>query len=189
MDMADKNKPFKPQFPGQHEDEEVQLVFHQHFVVARKPFIYGLLAILVAIVPLDFQGIYTINWLPAVLYEALAVVLVAVIAVWLWAWVGWYYTVYILTGRRLVSIRQKGFFDRSVQEWQLDKIYNVNYHVDGLQAMMFNYGDISLKTAIGEFIMTKIHRPIEVYKRILMAVREVSPQNPVGLIDNSVSMM
>ena len=154
--MSKKDGSFRPLFPGQHEDEEVRLVFRQHISVARKALIYGLLSVLIALLPLCVPAIYEVSWLPGAAVSFLILALAAVAGYWLWIWAGWYYSVYILTNRRIVAIRQKGFFDRSVQEWQLDKIYNVNYRVGGLQAMMLGYGDITIKTAIGEFIMTKI---------------------------------
>jgi uncharacterized membrane protein YdbT with pleckstrin-like domain len=189
MGTDDANKKFKPQFPGQHEDEEVRLVFRQHIAVARKPFLYGTLILLLALIPLTFSAVYTVAWLPGILFKMFVAVGVIVLAVWFFAWASWYYSVYILSNRRLVSIKQKGLFDRSVLEWQLDKIYNVNYRVGGLQATLLGYGDITIKTAIGEFIMPKIHHPVDVHRKILLAVREADPQDVGSLIDNSVSMM
>ena len=183
------NKQFKSQFPGQHEDEEVRLVFRHHVAVMRKPLIYGMLVLLIALLPLTVSAIYSVDWLPGALLTLVVVVCVVVAAAWFFTWASWYYSVYILTNRRLVSIKQKGLFDRSVLEWQLDKIYNVNYRVGGLQATLLGYGEITIKTAIGEFVMSKIQHPVAVHQQILLAVREAGSQDVVSLIDNSVSMM
>ncbi len=159
------------QFPGQADGEQVSFMFRQHPLVMRKQLIMGLFAILLMILPLIIPGIYAYDWLADGLTKLALFGPLLVLAYWFHRWVGWYYTVYLVTDRRIVEIKQKGFFDRTVQEWQLNKIYNVNYHVDGLEAVMFGYGDITAKTVIGEFVMPRIHRPTDIYHQLLEAVR------------------
>src|SRR6266576_3386736 len=73
---------------------------------------------------------------PLVMRKALILgLLVIVLFAWFYRWVGWYYTLFIVTDRRILEIKQKGFFDRKVNEWQLDGISNVNYHIGGFQAV------------------------------------------------------
>jgi len=124
------------------------------------------------VLPLDFYGIwYMSESLHSALVKVALIVPLIVFAFWFHRWVGWYYSVYIVTNRRIVEIHQKGFFDRSVQEWQLDKIYNVNYHVNGFQAVLFGFGDITATTITGDFTMPIIHKPTEIYHQLLEAVR------------------
>jgi hypothetical protein len=107
---------------------------------------------------------------------------------WFYTWVGWYYSIYVVTDSRIVIIRQKGFFNRSVQEWQLNKIYNLNYHVNGFQAAIFGYGNITAKTAIGEFNMPLIHHPTDIHRQLMAAVRAAGGGNAAE-IDNSATLM
>lgn len=158
-------------FPGQHDDEVVELVFHQHPLVMRKALIMGLLIIVVAVLPLDFQQIYAIEWLPGLLFKLMGVIIAIVFFGWFYRWVGWYYTLYIVTDRRILEIKQKGFFDRKVNEWQLDGISNVNYHIGGFQAVLFGFGDITARTYIGDFEMKTIHKPAEIHAQLVDAVR------------------
>jgi hypothetical protein len=159
------------QFPGQHDGEEVKFVFRQHPLVMRKALIGGLLVVLLAVVPLDFPQIYSVDWLAGILFKAMLIVVVGVFVVWFWRWVGWYYTLYIVTDRRILEIRQKGFFDRKVNEWQLDGISNVNYHIGGFQAVIFGFGNITARTYIGDLEMKTIHKPAEVHAQLVDAVR------------------
>ena len=159
------------QFPGQHEGEEVQLVFHQHPLVMRKALFVGLFAIVLIVLPLDFPQIYMIEWLPGVLMTIMWVVVALVFAGWFYRWVGWYYTIYIVTDRRILVIKQKGFFDRKVDEWQLDGVSNVNYHIGGFQAVIFGYGDITARTYIGDLEMKTIYKPAEIHAQLVDAVR------------------
>jgi hypothetical protein len=96
---------------------------------------------------------------------------VIVLLLWVHRWIGWYYTVYIVTNKRIIEIKQKGFFDRKVEEWQLDDISNVNYHVGGFQAALFGFGDLTAKTYIGDLEMKTIHKPAEIHEQLLEAVR------------------
>ena len=159
------------EFPGQHEWEKVELVFHQHPLVMRKTLILGLLVIVVAVLPLDFQQIYLVEWLPGLLVKIMWCVVLLVFFAWFYRWVGWYYTLYIVTDRRILEIRQKGFFDRKVNEWQLDGISNVNYHIGGFQAVLFGFGDITARTYIGDFEMKTIHNPADIHGQLVDAVR------------------
>jgi hypothetical protein len=86
-------------------------------------------------------------------------------------WIGWYYSVYIVTNQRIIWIKQKGLFDRQVEEWQLDGISNVNYHIGGFQAVLFGFGDITARTYLGDFTMKKIHKPAEIHEVLVEAVR------------------
>lgn len=159
------------QFPGQHEGEEVEMVFHQHPLVMRKALIVGLLVIMLAVVPLDFPQIYSVEWLPGVLLKIMWIAVLAVFAAWFYRWIGWYYTIYIVTNRRIMEIKQKGFFDRQVEEWQLDNISSVNYHVGGFQAVLFGYGDITARTYVGDLVMRTIHKPAEIHAQLTDAVK------------------
>lgn len=161
------------QFPGQHEGEIVQFFFRQHPLVMRKALIIGLLVVMFAILPLDFYGIwYTDTGLYHSFIKVALIAPVLVFLVWFYRWVGWYYTMYLVTDKRILAIAQKGLFDRQVDEWQLSDISNVNYHVGGLQAMLFGYGDITARTYIGDLLMTKIHKPAEIHERLVKAVRK-----------------
>jgi hypothetical protein len=53
--MSEKAPMLEQLFPGRHEGEHVELLFRRHPLVMRKALILGLLVILVAVVPLDFQ--------------------------------------------------------------------------------------------------------------------------------------
>lgn len=163
--MSDK------QFPGQNEGEEVEFLFRQHPVVMRKALIIGMLVILVAILPLDFPAIYDSGQLASFFTKVALLAPVLILLAWIYRWIGWYYTVYIVTNRRIIEIKQKGLFDRKVEEWQLDAISNVNYHVGGFQAALFGFGDITARTYIGDLVMKTIHKPAEVHEQLLQAVR------------------
>ena len=170
--MSAKPNVIDKDFPGQHDGEQVEWLFRQHPLVMRKALVMGLLAITLAVLPLDFAVVYTmpvlLEWLTRLAVTMPLVVLVG----WLYRWVGWYYSVFIVTNERLIIIQQKGLFDRQVQEWQLENIMNVNYRIGGFQAALFGFGDISMQSYVGDVTLPIVHKPAEVHDKLLAAVRK-----------------
>jgi hypothetical protein len=158
-------------FPGQHDDETIAFVFRQHPVVMRKALIYGLLAILIAVLPLDFPGIYAVSWLPSLLVKIVLAVCVLVMAFWFHAWVKWYYSICIVTNKRIVEIRQMGLFKRRVQALFHEHIQALNYSISGLSAVIFHYGDIRVLTNVGNFELKYVPHPERLHAQILEVMR------------------
>ena len=158
-------------FPGQHDDEDVQFVFRQHPLVMRKALLLGMLGIVLAILPWDFPQVYDSTLTQTVATWFMWSLLAVVAFVWFHRWVGWFYSVYVVTTRRIIEIKQHGFFRRSVNEWQLNNISNVNYEIGGFQAVLFGFGDITAQTYMGDFHIPKVHHPAEIHQQLLDAVR------------------
>lgn len=164
--MSTKEPKTQSAFQGQREGEEVEMVIHQHPLVMRKALIIGLVVILLGVIPLDFPQVYEQPGLADICTKIALILPLFVIAYWFYRWVGWYYTVYIVTDQRIVEVHQKGFFDRSITEWQHSKILHVNYRVKGFQAVIFNYGDITVRTVIGDLVMPTIHKPVKTHAEL-----------------------
>jgi len=170
--MKAKDSNWSQQFPGQHEGEEVLYLIRQHPLVMRKTLVIGLLVILVAVVPLDFPQVYGSPALASFFIKVALGVPVLVVLAWFYRWVGWYYTVFIVTDRRILEVKQKGIFDRKVDEWQLDNISNINYHINGFQAVLFGYGDITARTFVGTLEMKTVHKPVEVHEQLVRILQK-----------------
>ncbi len=152
-------------FPGQHDGEDVELVFRKHISVVRKQLVVALLLVVATAVPTLFWPLETWPlwfWLAGILVAALY---------FFYHWVGWYYSIYIVTNERIIEIRQKWLFNRRVNEFGLDKVQNINYHIQGLEAMLLRFGDITVQTYVGDLVMTAIHKPVKVHKEIVEVVR------------------
>ena len=171
----DQDAPAK-EFPGQHAGENVVLVFRQHPVVLRKPLIFGMLALVVGILPLDF---ITSGPLYSSLVKLPFIVLLLVVAYWFYHWVGWHYSVYIITDQRLIDIHQKGFFNRRVNEVPFDKVQSINYHIKGLQAALLKFGDITVQTYTGDWVMKNIYHPEEVHSQMMTVTHNIASTLPV----------
>jgi uncharacterized membrane protein YdbT with pleckstrin-like domain len=163
-------------FDGQHEDEEIDLVFRQHPVVMRRYMIFGLGIFALSTVPLLFWP--TQVWPLWVTGGGFLVGLV----LFGYRFLGWYFSVYIITSERLIQIRQRGFFDRSVQDISHNRIQSVQYEVKGLQQTLLKFGTISVQTFAGPAIsMSYIHKPEEVHQHLNTVIRNIEPEEQLDV--------
>lgn len=160
-------------FPGQHEKEEIDFVFRQHPIVMRKSLILFLGIFTLGVLPIAFWPLDERAW-----WAAGAGLLVALV-IFGYRLLGWYFSVYIITDERLMQIRQKGLFNRSVQDISHSRIQSVQYDIKGVQATLFKFGTISVQTYAGPVLtMTFIHRPEEVQEHLNKIIRNIKPAEP-----------
>lgn len=155
-------KKAKKTFAGQQDGEKVLLVEHKYPIVLRKPLIFGMLLMIWAMLP---WGIASYNDYPWAVYTVWWMAAWGIVLVWYWvrAWVGWYYSVYVLTNQRILIVSQKGFFSREVSDLTLNNIQNVNYKVAGFQEAMFGFGTVTVETLSGgkPLKLAYVHGPAE----------------------------
>src|SRR5690349_16268370 len=103
----------KKLFPEQHDDETVQFIFRRHIIAMRKGFY--LLAIPFVIASVPFLLIPEQLWLFWVAIGGLGVGLI----LFFYHWIGWYYSIFIVTDRRIQQTSQSGLFGKSVIDLNL----------------------------------------------------------------------
>ncbi len=153
-------------FADQFDDEEVLYVFRKHPIVMRKGLILGMLAILLGTVPALLDPRYSVYFI------GLACGMVAGLIVFMPSWITWYFSVFIVTDKRLIQITQKGFFHRSVIDMGLNQIQMVNYQVAGFQETLLGFGTIMMQTFVGDLVIHEIHHPAKIQKKLLEILRE-----------------
>jgi hypothetical protein len=153
-------------FEDQFDDEEVLFVFRKHPIVMRRGLIIGLLIVLLGTVPSLFKPEYSVYLI------GLACGLIVGALIMLPSWIGWYFSVFIVTDQRLIQISQKGLFHRSVIDMGLTQIQMVNYQVSGLQETMLGFGTIMMQTFVGDLIIHEIHHPASIQKKLLEILRD-----------------
>src|SRR5688572_11957443 len=134
-------------FADQFDDEEVLFVFRKHPIVMRKGLIIGLLCVLAGSLVVFWQPTYT-----AFLLGVLGGIILGAL-VMLPSWITWYFSVFIVTDKRLIQVTQKGFFHKSVIDMGLNQIQMVNYQVAGLQETMLGFCTIMMQTFVGDLII------------------------------------
>lgn len=157
----------KLDFDGQHEDEEVLKVFRRHPVVMRKGLIAVLVGLLIGMIPsliwpLDLGNLW---------FAPLGMLLGSFI--FFYFWIGWFYSVFIVTDQRLIQITQKGFFNRTFADVGLNKILSINYQVSGIQETLLGFGTILVQTFVGDMVLDNIHHPAIVQDEISKIIKEL----------------
>jgi len=164
----------EPTFDGQREGEEVVLVFRRHIIALRKGFYSILIPFFLASLPvLFFPGELTY------LYVALGGLVLGLI-LFFYHWIGWYFTIFILTDERLRQTTQKGIFGKSVIDLPVSKIQNISYTIPGLSGELFGFGTIVIQTYVGDLILDLIHQPGEVYNKLQDVAATTANTNTPG---------
>jgi uncharacterized membrane protein YdbT with pleckstrin-like domain len=172
--MANTKQTSPKYFEDQFDDEEVLLVFHKHPIMMRRGLIIGMVAWLLG-------PIYTLmltytrpNNPPNLTFFGISLVMSIVLGLILFtpSWIGWHFSVFIVTDQRFIQITQKGLFHRSVADLGLAQIQSVNYEVAGLQETLLGFGTIKMQTYVGDLTIHEVHHPARIQKQLLGILRK-----------------
>jgi len=167
-------------FPGQRESEKVLLVIHKHWWTLLYPMGKGLLVFFFSLLlPLWWQTF------GAFLFGSRA--LVFVYLAWLVFWVS--YVVYqylvwqadrtIVTTERLVDFQVKGLAHKQMREVALDQINEITYVIRGWGATLFRFGEVIVRSVIGELTLDFTPSPDKIQSRLTALVEEATKNPPV----------
>lgn len=159
-----KDKDIQLDFDGQRDDEQLLFVFRRHISAMRKGFY--LLAGLFAISALPFfiwQNNYELLFLTVVGF-------VVGLLLFLYHFILWYFTIYIVTDQRIRQVTQSGLFGKDVIELRLSKIQNISYNIPGFSGEIFKFGTIIIQTFVGDLVIKKVEHPDEIYNKLQDAV-------------------
>ena len=153
-------------FDGQREGEEVQFVFRRHFLTAKSGVIFLILMIMIG------AGL-TLLWPNnMMIFETfLALILVGVLG-FLYSYMLWYFSIYIVTNQRIRQISQRGLFKKSVVDLGLDKIQSISYGVSGIRAGLMGYGTIVIQTAVGDLVISMVKNSEKIYNDLQNLINE-----------------
>ena len=154
------------EFDGQRADEKVLFVFRRHIIAMRKGF-YGL------VIP------FTIGSIPfLILSDRLELLWLAVgglalgVLLFFYHWIGWYYSVFIVTNQRIQQTSQSGLFGKTVIDIGLSKIQNISYNVPGFTGEVLGFGTIVIQTYVGDMIIDKAEHPDKIYNKLQDALHD-----------------
>ena len=140
----------KQEFPGQREDEKLLLTFRRHIFALRKGVLVLIVVSLVGFVPLMISpNNSSLTWF------GVAGIVIGCLA-FFYHWIGWYFTVYIVTDQRLRQQRQRGLFNSSITEIAWDKVQVIPNVQRGVMSSLFNYGIIVIQTYVGDLVITMV---------------------------------
>lgn len=166
MVMAKENP--ERYFEDQFDDEEVLFVFRKHPVVMRKGLIFGLLGPLVGVIPAAIDPSLGMT----AFFGGLIAGCVLGLLIFFPSWIGWHFSVFIVTDQRFIQITQKGLWHRNVADIALRQIQSVNYAVEGVQETLLGFGTITMQTYVGDLVIHDIHHPAKIQRRVVEVLRE-----------------
>ena len=164
------------EFDGQHEDEEILFVFRRHIIAMRKGFYQLLVPFVLFSIPALVVPFLPYDRLPDWWQDPIHLLLISLVGfgiglvLFLYQWMGWYFSVFIVTNMRLRQLTQNTIFGKSVIDLGLTKIQNISYNIDGFTADILGYGTIVVQTFVGDLVLDKIHHPEDVYNKLQDAV-------------------
>jgi len=154
-------------FADQFDDEEVLYVFRKHPIVMRKGLVLAMAMVLLGTLPAAIRPALGFGWF----FGGIGLGLIIGSLLLLPSWIGWYYSVFIVTDQRLIQITQKGLFHRSVVDMGLNQIQMVNYQIAGLEETLLGFGTIIMQTLVGDLVIHSVHHPARIQKKILEILR------------------
>jgi hypothetical protein len=161
-------------FADQMDGETVLVVFRKHPIVMRKGLVFGMIAWLIG-------PLYTLiltytqpTHPPDMTFFGLSLLISILLGLLVLApsWIGWYFSIFIITDQRFIQITQKGMFHRAVADLGLSQIQSVNYEVAGLQETMLGFGTIKMQTYVGDLTIHDLHHPAKIQKKLLSILRD-----------------
>ena len=155
-------------FDGQRKDEHVLFTFRRHISTARKGFIWLIIFSAIGVIPM-------LLWpdTPYMFWIFLGFVAFGLLGA-LYAYILWYFSIYIVTNQRLRQISQKGLFRKSVVDLGLDKVQSISYGVPGFFGSIGNYGTILIQTSVGDLTISKVPHPEEIHNSLQDAVTKIT---------------
>jgi len=167
-------------FPGHRESEKVLFIIHKHWWTLLYPLSKGLLVFLISLfLPLWWRT------LGAFLFSAN--LLICLYLAWLIFWVG--YIVYqylvwqqdrtIVTTERLVDFEVKSLAHKQVREVALDQVSEITYVVKGWGATLFKFGDVIVRSPLGEMVLDFTPAPDRTQSQLTALVEEATKEPPV----------
>ncbi|NCU38009.1 PH domain-containing protein [Candidatus Saccharibacteria bacterium] len=175
--MSESIKSPEKSFNGQRDDEDLLFVFRRHIIAMRKGF-YVLLVpfIITAIPPLLWSDKLELFLLPVAGFT------LGFIG-FLYYFLMWRYTYFIVTNQRIRQVTQHGFFGTDVVELNLAKIQNISYNIPGFSGEVFKFGTIVIQTFVGDLVIHNAEHPAKTYNRLQDAVNQAAKGQPQGVYE------
>jgi len=161
-------------FEDQLDNEEMLLLFRKHPIVMRNGIILASIGLIVGPVYVTILTFVRPDNPPSMQFFLMSFVVSLIISAILFfpSWMSWYFSVYALTDKRLMQIKQKGFFNRSLVDISNDQISMVNYEIKGLEETLLGFGTITIQTFVGELVIKKVAHPKKIHKELTTALRD-----------------
>lgn len=147
-------------FDGQRDGEKVEFIFRRHISTAKKGIFFLIIMIIIGIIPMTlWPSDGRMFWI------FLGCIVVGLLGLG-YAYLLWYFSVYIVTNERIRQVTQKGLFKKTVVDLGLDKIQSVSVNIPNVFAGIFGYGTILIQTGVGDLIISQVPKPNQIHNKL-----------------------
>ena len=154
------------EFDGQREGERVIFVFRRHMMTARKGILFFIIMTVIGILPMVmWPGDVRMFWIFLICFG------IGVLAA-LYAYILWYFSIYIVTNQRIRQISQRGIFKKTVVDLGLDKVQSISMSIPGPIAGIMGYGTILIQTGVGDLVISQVSHPKKIHNKLQNAQKE-----------------
>ena len=167
--MSKKATDEKPQlsFDGQRENENLLFIFRRHMIAMRKGFY-------LLVVPLAVLSIPPLIWQNNIYLFLLPLIGLAIgMVLFMYHFILWYYSIYIVTDQRIRQVTQGGFFKKDVIDLRLSKVQSISYNIPGFSGDIFHFGTLVIHTFVGDLVIHHVEHPVKIYNKLQTAVNNV----------------
>lgn len=149
--------------------EQVIRIIHRDIFIALKR--VGLFIVLLALPiivllmmsqlfpEVDESGIITI-----IILLSLSIYLLFIWLLFFFSIIDYLLDIWVITDRRIIDVRQNGFFSRTISEQMLSKIQDITSDIKGFWPTIWKYGNLTVQTAAeqNKFYFEEISDPEEI---------------------------
>ncbi len=138
--------------PQPMEGEKVVRVLHRDvFIAMKRVALFAILLLLPLLVFLVVNESLVVtenySWVLVLVYMVTSVYLLFIWLLFFFSIIDYILDVWIITDRRIIDVRQNGFFSRTISEQMLSKIQDITSDTNGFWGTMWGYGNLSVQTA------------------------------------------
>jgi len=160
-------------------DEKIIFFLHRHpFIFIKKFLVYLGLGALPFLVFFVLKS-YFLGILENEIIYPLLILLASLWLVFIWislfqGWINYYFDLYVVTNRQIISIDQAGLFNRTIAKQPLSRVQDISVESRGLFSTIFKYGNVYVQSAGAKerFIFSEVKDPYLVSGKINKLVRE-----------------
>ena len=138
-------------FEGEDKDEKIILVLRQH-VITNPPRI--LFSLFLFLIPILLPTLFKLN--QVTFFSSLPASYKFIIGTFWYvftfgyvftSFLGWYFTVYLVTSKRIVDIDFEGLIHRHFSDALLSNVEDLTHQISGALQVIFNFGTLYIQTA------------------------------------------
>ncbi len=162
--VINKDESKQLSFDGQRDDENLLFIFRRHLIAMRKGFY-------LLVVPLAITAIPPLIWSDNLELFLLPVAGFSIgLIIFIYHFILWYFTIYIVTDQRIRQVTQRGFFGKDVIDLRLSKVQSISYNIPGFSGDIFHFGTIVIHTFVGDLVIHHVEHPVKIYNKLQDAV-------------------